>query len=55
MNKVSLRADYYAMVFRIHYCIEQEAVIDRLRETSASSNAVYLIGLQAAIGLSFLL
>ncbi|EIW59236.1 uncharacterized protein TRAVEDRAFT_122460 [Trametes versicolor FP-101664 SS1] len=34
---------------------EQEAVIDRLRQTSASSNAIYLLGLQAAIGLSFLL
>ncbi|KAI0776572.1 hypothetical protein BD413DRAFT_223949 [Trametes elegans] len=34
---------------------EQEEVIDRLRRESASSNAIYLIGLQAIIGLSVLL
>ncbi|KAI0822311.1 hypothetical protein BC628DRAFT_1412417 [Trametes gibbosa] len=34
---------------------EQEAVIDRLREKSASSNVVYRGGLQTAIALSFFL
>ncbi|KAI0354992.1 hypothetical protein OH77DRAFT_1404123 [Trametes cingulata] len=34
---------------------EQEEVIERLRQESAGSNAAYLVGLQAVIGLSFLL
>ncbi|KAI0648034.1 hypothetical protein C8Q79DRAFT_548549 [Trametes meyenii] len=34
---------------------EQEEVIERLREQSAGSNTVYLIGLQGVIGLSILL
>ncbi|KAI0335871.1 hypothetical protein GY45DRAFT_1239731 [Cubamyces sp. BRFM 1775] len=34
---------------------EQEELIDRLRQASSSSNAIYLWGLQAVVGLSILL